>query len=108
MNKRPVTEEELKERLLRAGKSTDEVDALIGKHIDATRSPIIDTDGLSEILRKVQHDSALRVRAFKLSKEQYDALVSYFEDVETGQIGYEQDANYLVQRTLEEFINLMS
>ncbi len=107
MTKKLVTEEDLRKRLLKNGKSVDEIDTLIGKHIDATSSPAIDTDAISELLRKAQHDSALRVLPFKLAKEQYDSLASYFDDASTTRPGSEVDASYLVQRTLEEFINLI-
>lgn len=107
MNKRLVTEDDLRKRLSKKGKSADEIEALIGKHIDATSSPAIDTDAISELLRKAQHESTLRVRPFKLTKEQYDALASYFEDASTTRPGFEVDASYLVQRALEEFINLI-
>ena len=91
-----VTEDEIRDRHMKHGKSAGEVDTLIGKHLDASNSPPIDVDALSSILRNVQHDSTLRVRGFKLTKEQYDSLLSYFEDASAAQAGYEHDANYLV------------
>ena|SRR5712691_12564022 len=107
MSKKLVTEDQLRDRLAKSGKTTAEIDALIGKHIDATSSPTIDIDAISEILQKAQQDSALRVRGFKLTKEQYDALASYFEDVNAMQSEGEPDASYLVRRALDEFINLL-
>ena len=107
MSKKIVTEEELRDRLVKSGKLPEEIDALIDKYIDATSGPALNTDAISDLLRKAKQDSAYRVRSFKLTKQQYDALQSYFEDPTALQLGSEPDANYLVQRALDEFINLI-
>jgi hypothetical protein len=107
MSTKIITEEELRNRLIKSGKLPETIDALIDKHIDATSGPAINTDAISDMLRKAQHDSVYRVRAFKLTKQQYDALQSYFEDPTALQLGSEPDASSLVQRALEAFINLI-
>ncbi|MEW6668367.1 MAG: hypothetical protein AB1512_24405 [Thermodesulfobacteriota bacterium] len=107
MSKRIVTEEEVRRRLSKSGKTSEDIDKLIDGHIDATRSPTIDSGAVSDLLRKAEHESTLRVRGFKLTREQFDALASYFEDAKATPPGFEPEASYLVQRAVEEFIKLI-
>lgn len=98
-----MNEEQLRARLSAIGKSQEEIDQLINEHIDATSSPTLDIEAIAELLSKAQRDTVLRVRPFKLTKEQYDALASYYEEASANRPGSELDANYLVSLALEEF-----
>jgi len=109
MKSRVITEEQLRDRLAEAGKSNQEIEDLIDQYAEASRQEYPDTEAIAVILQKTQEDSILRVRGFKLTKEQYDILLDYYEG--EGKVlaeGQQVDANLLVQRALEEFLNLIS
>ncbi len=104
-----VQEEQLRERLLRVGKTDAEIEHLIDQYTEAASSnELLDRDVISELLKKSKKDSILRVTGFKLTREQYDSLLNYFEKSEAGVPNQEVSANLLVQKALDEFINMLS
>ena len=103
-----VTEAQLRERLKSLGKTPEEIENMIDQYVESNQTKFPDMSAISQILQKTQEDSVLRVRGFKLSREQYDTLLNYFEESDTLTIGQQADANSLLQRALGEFINLIS
>lgn len=103
--RRLVTEDQLRERLRVAGKTDEEIEQWIMQYTETAYDEFPDEEAISRILQKTQEDSALRVRGFRLKREQYDALLSRFE--ESGKIVADQqiDASRLVKMALEEIIN---
>jgi hypothetical protein len=107
MSSKRVTEAELRQRLLEAGKTGEEVEQMIDQYLEVSRSEVPDEEAISRILQSTHDDSVLRVRGFKLAKEQYETLLGYYE--ESGKLvpGQQVDANFLVQKALEEFTALL-
>ena len=108
MSKNIITEDQLRERLRRSGKTDEEIEKLIDQYVEVSSEKYFDRKAISEILKKSKEESMLRVGRFNLTREQYDALLSYFE--ESGELVSSQqiDAKSLVQKALGEFINLLS
>lgn len=101
-----VTEDQLRERLREAGRTDEEIEQWIGQYTETVRDEFLDEEAISRILQKTQEDSALRVKGFPLTREQYDALLSHFE--ESGKLVADQqvDAGRLVKMALEQIIDL--
>jgi hypothetical protein len=105
---RLVTEEQLRERLRGAGKSKAEIEDLIDEYADASSSDFPDEDAISRILQKTQEDSVLRVKSFKLTRAQYDALLGHYMEARAAVAEEQVDAGLLVREALEDFIDLVS
>jgi uncharacterized protein (UPF0335 family) len=108
MNGVIVNEEELRARWEKVGKNAEEIEQLIDEYIEASGSGFLNTDAISEIVKKTQKDRALRVKGFNLTREQFDVLTSYYEEIGGLVPGQPVDANLLVQKALREFIDLLS
>ena len=103
-----VSEAQLRKRLQEAGTTSDEIEQLIDQYLEASRSELPNEEAISTILQKTQDDRTFRVGAFRLTKEQYDALLSYYEDSGKLVPGQPVDAGSLVQNALSGFIALIS
>ena len=57
MSGKLVTEEQLRERLLKVGKTSEEIEQLIDQYAEASHNEFPNTKAISEILRKTQEDS---------------------------------------------------
>ena len=103
-----ITETEVRRRLKKSGKSSEEIESLIDQYASVSSGYQLNTDSISEILRKTQEESIFRVKGFKLSRDQFDALFTYYE--EAGRLTSEQsvDGSILVRLALSEFIELIS
>lgn len=108
MTSRLVTEEQLRERLRLAGKSDQEIEELIDQYADASRSDLPDERAISRILQRTEQEGVLRVKTFKLSRQQYDALLGHYEEVGAVAEGQQADAGLLVQKALEDTVDLIS
>jgi hypothetical protein len=103
-----VTEQDIRERLKSAGKSDEETDGLIQEYLAASHESVPDEQAISLILRRSQEDSVLRVRAFQLTRDQYDTLANHLEESGDLPAGHDAEAGLLVNKALEQFIDLIS
>ena len=108
MSSRFVTEEELRDRLRTAGKSEEGIEELIDQYADASSNDFPDESAISRILQKTQQESMLRVKSFKLTREQYDALLGTYIEESALVDGVQVDAGFLIQAALKDFIDLIS
>jgi hypothetical protein len=101
-----ITEAQLRTRLRKTGKSDDEIEQWILQYAEAAHDESPNEQMISGILQKTQEDNVLRVKGFSLTREQYDALIGYFE--ESGKLVADQqiDASRLVKMAVEEIVNL--
>jgi hypothetical protein len=93
-----VTEQQVRDRLV-SQFGPDEIDSLIEKYRETNVLTTPDMDAITRLAQKGQEENLLKVN-FRLTQEQYDALVAYYK--EPGQAG-----TYLVQRAIQEFIALV-
>jgi len=103
-----VTEEQLRERLRLAGKADEEIEELIDQYAGASRGDLPDESAISRILQRTQQESILRVQSFKLTKQQYDALLGHYQEVGAVPEGQQAEASLLVQKALEDTVDLIS
>lgn len=101
-----VTEDQLRERLRRAGKTDEEIEQWINKYTGTTRDEFLDEEAISRILQKTQEDSVLRVRGFRLTREQYDALLNRFEESGKQVVDQQVEASRLIKMAIEEIADL--
>ncbi|MGH7453454.1 MAG: hypothetical protein ACRENG_19045 [bacterium] len=95
MSDKIISEQELKNRLSKKH-SSDQIEDLIDRYIEASSEEIPDLSTIAQLAQKSREDKLLRV-SFKLTSEQYDALAAYFSEDE-------RPATYLVKNAIEEFI----
>ena len=102
-----ISEDQLRERLRGSGKTDEQIEQWINEYTGTTYEVTPDEQAISSILQKTQEDSILRVRSFRLTKEQYDALLSYFE--ESGELAVDQqmNADWLVKMAVREIAELI-
>jgi len=101
-----VTEAQLRTRLRKAGKNDNEIEQWILQYTEAAHDESPDEQMITGILQKTQEDSVLRVKGFSLTREQYDALVSHFEESNKLVVDQQVDASRLVKMAIEEIANL--
>jgi hypothetical protein len=101
-----VTEEEIQKRLRKLGKSDEEIDNLLDQYSDTMDSEYPNEDAISEILQKTARERVLRVR-FNLPRDQYDALLNYFQESDMVVSSAPPQAKKLVQEAIKEFIDLL-
>lgn len=108
MKKRTVSEEELRSRLAKSGKTEAEIDSLINRYVGLPEVAIPNENAISNLLKKTQGENILRVKGFVLTKEQYDTLAGYFQDVNKEFDYAEPSGSQLVRAALHEFLKLIS
>ena len=108
MNKEIISEEKLRKKLRKIGKSVEEIDRFIDEYVSDQDEGSVDKNAISDILEKTKEESVLRVARFNLTQEQYDSLLNYFEESEKISSGKQGDARSLVQKAIKEFIVLLS
>jgi hypothetical protein len=108
VSSKPVTENQLRKRLLKAGKTKEEIDSLIDEYAAASCDGIPDETMVSRILRKTEQDRVLRVKGFRLTREQYDILLNHCEESDGFVPGQQVGANFLIEMALKEIVDLIS
>lgn len=93
-----LTEQQVRDKLATRFTS-DEIDSLVEKYREANTLIAPDLDTIARLANKGQEENLFKVN-FRLTQEQYDALVAYYK--EPGQTG-----TYVVQRAIQEFIALV-
>lgn len=96
---KPVSEQELKERLSNK-KGSEEIEDLIDRYVAASLEDLPDMGIITELAQKSREEQLLRVR-FSLESEQYDAVAAYL-----GEDG--RPATFLVKKAMEEFISIIT
>jgi hypothetical protein len=99
-----LTEEQLTKRLKKAGKTKAQIEELINQYVSAIGRAIPDTNAISELLKKTQEDTMLRVKSFALTGEEYDALLLLYKESNPNIEESNITANLLVQYAFKEFI----
>ena len=94
-----LSEQEIREQLS-SRFSEEQIDALIDQYTATTLKETPDREIIDHLAQKNQEDKLLTVR-FKLTIEEYDALTAYFKELQ-------QPGTLLVQRALDEFIQLIA
>jgi hypothetical protein len=94
-----LSEEQLRARLAEKF-SGEQIDTFIDQYDAAGLAENPDLDVISDLAKRGQEDKYLRVN-FKLTNGQYDALATYFGETQ-------KPAAFLVQKALEEFIQLVA
>jgi hypothetical protein len=99
-----VSVEDITKRLKKSGMSNKEIQVLLRQQADVNKMKIIpDKDAIAGILRKNEEDAELKVKPFKLTREQYDALLNYFKDAASSSHD-NLDADTLVHKVIDEFV----
>ena len=108
MNKRVVSEEELRKRLAKLGRTESEIDSLIYQYVGIQEYALPDEKAIEDLLNKSREERTLRVQGFSLTKEQYDTLVSYYQDSNQVIDSASTSGSILVKLALEEFLALIT
>ena len=98
MSNKKLSEQQLRSKL-EGEFSEEQIDSLIDQYVAAAAEELPNMEAIASLAQKEQEDKLLRV-FFKLSTEQYDALSAYFGEPQ-------RSATFLVQKALEEFIQLI-
>jgi hypothetical protein len=99
-----ISAEDVAKRLKKKGMTNKEIQVLLKQQMDINKMRIVpDKDAIAGILRKNEEDAELKVKPFRLTREQYDALLSYFKE-STASSQDNPDADTLVHKVIEEFI----
>jgi hypothetical protein len=94
-----LSEEELRNRLS-ARYSQEQIDEFIDQFDAASLEDKPDMAAIAELAKKSQEDKLLRVN-FKLASEHYSLLEAYYNEPQ-------RPATFLVQKALDEFIQLVA
>lgn len=104
-----IDEEEILRRAKGGKRSQQSVRSLIKEIKSIGRLPPLDEDKLGRILKKTKRERVLRVKQFKLTQAEFDALQGYFEDTEdAGSTNGSMTGDELIRRMLDEFIENIS
>ena len=104
MKRTHISIEEVRKRLKKKGLNSRDIQALLRQQVDVRKMKIIpDKEAIAGILRKNEQDAELKVKQFKLTREQHDALLNYFKEASAGSHD-NLDADTLVHKVIDEFI----
>lgn len=99
-----LTPEDLKGNIEDEELTEDDVQALIDEYLELSGDNIPDQSEIKRILEKSRETDKLRVKGFKLTEDQYDSVLSYFNDKDNVDVEDNTDGNRLIELVLREFI----
>lgn len=98
-----ISVEDIRKRLRKKGMKSKEIDLLLRQQVEIKEMKIIpDKDAIAGILRKNEENAELKVKPFRLTREQYDALLNYFQETSANALD-NLDADTLVHKAIDEF-----